>query len=57
MMLIVPGPISYSLGSSLADAMPSPPTSSYGFSLGSASVLMNAVKKLSTTAAVSSLSV
>lgn len=56
MMLICPGPISYSLGSRLTSGRLLP-TSLNGLSPAPASVLMKAVKKLSTTAAVSSLSV
>lgn len=56
MMLIWPGPISYSLGSRLTSGRLLP-TSLNGLSPAPASVLMKAVKNDSTTAAVSSLSV
>ena len=56
-----PGPISYSFSSVLIPSGGSPPspslTSLKGIELVSASVLIKAVKKLSTTAAMSSLSV
>ena len=56
MMLIWPGPISYSLGSRLTSGRLLP-TSLNGLSDAPASVFTKAVKKLSTIAAVSSLSV